>query len=122
MSRESQLLSLSGVLAVPPDMRVRPLRPDEEEAPVVGRGRRRVHTGRGEQALHGKHLSLHGGLTLSFLNEVFSSLVGGMVFIIKSSLKFVIKGSFRQQLPGLSYALLRNISILVCRKPLHKIE
>ena len=58
-------LSLSGVLAVPPDMRVRPLRPDEEEAPVVGRGRRRVHTGRGEQALHGKHLSFHGGLTLS---------------------------------------------------------
>ena len=44
----------SGVPAVPPDMRVRPLRPDEEEAPVVGRGRRRVHTGRGEQALHGK--------------------------------------------------------------------
>ena len=60
MSRESQLLSpsaslsLSGVLAVPPDMRVRPLRPDEEEAPVVGRGRRRVQHGRAEQALHGE--------------------------------------------------------------------
>ena len=46
--------SVSGVPAVPPDMRVRPLRPDEEEAPVVGRGRRRVQRGRAEQALHGE--------------------------------------------------------------------
>ena len=46
--------SVSGVAAVPPDMRVRPLRPDEEEAPVVGRGRRRVQRGRAEQALHGE--------------------------------------------------------------------
>ena len=52
--RVSPLLSLSGVPAVPPDMRVRPLRPDEEEAPVVGRGRRRVQHGRAEQALHGE--------------------------------------------------------------------
>ena len=40
---------------MPPDMRVRPLRPHEEEAPVGGGGRRRVHTGRGEQALHGEN-------------------------------------------------------------------
>ena len=40
---------------MPPDMRVRPLRPHEEEAPVGGGGRRRVHTGRGEQTLHGEN-------------------------------------------------------------------